>query len=406
MLSIGLMSGTSMDGIDAALLDTDGEQRISEIGHLHQPYSTQTKLLLKSAERAMHEAQGNLSEAKLNYKNALHAYLVHELHSPASFTQESSFDDVIALSTTLHKDAILALLEKTKTKQTDIDVIGYHGQTLFHQPQRGITYQMADAKMLAKSLNISVVYDFRQNDIQHGGQGAPFAPLYHQALAIRDNQIPLAVVNCGGIANISLILNEKIEDLIGFDTGPGNGLIDALVKKRTQGRECMDTNGHYGLQGTVHEAILSLLLKEAIDGEYLTKKPPKSLDIRDLKLLPILDELSLTDACATLEAFTAESIVQSLKHLSIPIPQRWILAGGGWHNPVIKRELITRLQSYLNKTIHVTTADELNWNSDAIEAQMMAYFAVRSLKNLPLSAPGTTGVPKPLTGGKIIHVLR
>ncbi|MFZ4077573.1 MAG: anhydro-N-acetylmuramic acid kinase, partial [Legionellaceae bacterium] len=151
---------------------------------------------------------------------------------------------------------------------------------------------------------------------------------------------------------------------------------------------------------------LQMLLERCLPNNYLLKAPPKSLDIRDLRLLPILDTLSLYDALATLEAFTAESIVQSLNLLTKPIPNHWILAGGGWHNPVIKRELIARLHQRLGDNITVSTADAIHWNSDAMEAQMMAYLAVRSLKNLPLSAPGTTGVPIPLTGGSLIHVLR
>ena len=407
MLSIGLMSGTSMDGIDAALLETDGEFCIRDIGHMHFPYDARTKHLLKGAERAMHSAGGNIALAQATYARSLQDYLTHELGLNQGTHQETtSFEEVTRLSTALHQAAVLSLLEKTKTKPSEVDVIGYHGQTLFHQPHQMITYQLGDAQYLSEQLHISVVYDIRQHDIQHGGQGAPFAPIYHQALAIRDKTFPLAVVNCGGIANISLILGDTLNDLIGFDTGPGNGLIDALIRQRTNGRETMDFNGQYGLQGMVNPLVLKTLLAEAIDGDYLLTPPPKSLDIRDLKLLPILNSLSIQDAAATLEAFTAESIVQSIKQFKFPIPMRWVLAGGGWHNPVIKRELITRLRAHLGDTVEVMTADALQWNSDAMEAQMMAYLAVRSLKNLPLSAPGTTGVPTPLSGGKIIHVLR
>lgn len=406
MLSLGLMSGTSMDGIDAALVETDGLHQINAIEHLHLPYDQHTKQLLKSAERAMHAAQGNLAQAKTNFPKSLTDYLSQELHINTPQTHDTTFDDVIALSTHLHEMAVRQLLEHSKIQSDDIDVIGYHGQTLFHQPKARITYQMGDAHQLAHRLQIPVVYNIRQNDIQHGGQGAPFAPLYHQALAIRDNHLPLVVLNCGGLANMSLILGDSLDDLIGFDTGPGNGLMDAFIKKKTQGRETMDRDGHYGLQGTVQEPILQMLLEQAIPDNYLLKKPPKSLDIRDLKLLPILDTLSLYNALATLEAFTAESIVQSLDLLTTPIPNHWILAGGGWHNPVIKRELIARLHQRLGDKINVSTADALHWNSDAMEAQMMAYLAVRSLKNLPLSAPGTTGVPIPLTGGSLIHVVR
>ncbi|MFZ4077044.1 MAG: anhydro-N-acetylmuramic acid kinase, partial [Legionellaceae bacterium] len=256
MLSLGLMSGTSMDGIDAALIETDGLHQINAIEHLHVPYNQHTKQLLKSAERAMHAAQGNLAQAKTNFPRSLKDYLSQELLITTPQTHDTTFDDVITLSTHLHETAVRQLLEHTKIQSDDIDVIGYHGQTLFHQPKARITYQMGNAHQLAHRLQIPVVYDIRQNDIQHGGQGAPFAPLYHQALAVRDHHLPLVVLNCGGLANMSLILGDSLDDLIGFDTGPGNGLMDAFIKKKTQGRETMDRDGHYGLQGTVQEPIL------------------------------------------------------------------------------------------------------------------------------------------------------
>jgi anhydro-N-acetylmuramic acid kinase len=233
-----------------------------------------------------------------------------------------------------------------------------------------------------------------------GGQGAPFAPLYHQALAVRDHKLPVAVVNCGGIANITIIQDADESGLLAFDTGPGNGLIDRLIRQRTQGREGMDRDGHYGLQGKVCEKTLAALFAKSLMQEgknYFELSPPKALDIGDMVLIPELETLSLEDACATLEVFTAESIVRSLKLVNIPIPQHWILAGGGWHNPVILRELKSRLGS----GIQVMTADEAGWNSQAMEAQIFAYLAVRSLEKKPLSLPGTTRVPAPMTGGEL-----
>jgi anhydro-N-acetylmuramic acid kinase len=229
--------------------------------------------------------------------------------------------------------------------------------------------------------------------------------LYHQAPAKRDNLIPLAVVNCGGIANITLIKNGEPESLVAFDTGPANGLIDRFIKQQTQGKECMDTDGKYGLQGMVNDEVLKLLFAEAIRKEgknYFEMIPPKSLDINDMQLIPALHNLSLYDACATLEAFTAESIVKSLDLLKLEkseIPQTWVLVGGGWNNPVILRELKSRLKKYCGDTVKIYKAAEVGWNSQALEAQIFAYLAVRSLLGLPLSYPGTTRVPQPLTGG-------
>lgn len=396
MQSIGLMSGTSMDGIDAALIKTDGITEIKPLAYIHLPYDKKIQQYFKSAELAMHEAQGNLAQAKAHYQQTLLRYKKNELGLEGEISNDLSFEDIIALSTQLHENAVRLLLEKAGKKSAEIDVIGYHGQTLFHRPQIKCTYQMGDPSYLSYKLEIPVIYDIRQKDVQAGGQGAPFAPIYHQALAIRDQKIPLAVVNCGGIANVSFILGNTINDLLGFDTGPGNGLIDAFIRKKTRGRENMDFNGRYGLHGQIHEAMIQELIHES---HYLSKPPPRSLDIRDLKFLDTLNNLPMNDIIATLEAFTAETIVQSLKWIEAPYPRTWVLAGGGWHNPVIKRELIKRLQKAIGSHVDIFTADEIHWHNDAMEAQMMAYLAVRSLKQLPISTPKTTGVSEPLSGG-------
>jgi anhydro-N-acetylmuramic acid kinase len=429
MLSIGLMSGTSMDGIDAALLDTDGEGQIFELGNIKINYSAETRILLKAAERAVKNTGGDLARAAQLYLTALEDYIAQELYFGQgypnvaalnkkvahleSFLKQAvhsneplNFAKVVQHSTCLHADAVSELLKILGKQSSEIDVIGYHGQTLFHNPHERITVQIGDGKYLAQLTGITVVNDFRARDVLAGGQGAPFAPIYHQALAKRDKKSPLAVVNCGGIANISLIIDDNLEHLIGFDTGPGNGLIDALIKQRTAGIDVMDTDGKYGLHGKVSDEVLQALHAKSLQsrGDYLQRKPPKSLDIRDMQLIPELDGLSLANACATLESFTAKTIVDSLDLLYLQasnIPKHWILAGGGWYNPVIRRELGRFIQEKLGDGIVVETATEAGWNSDAMEAQLFAYFALRSLKNLPLSMPGTTGVPIPLSGGHI-----
>lgn len=429
LVSVGLMSGTSMDGVDAALLETDGEGHIIELGNVSINYDQEAKRLLKAAEKAVKHCKGNLTQASLYYPEALQTYLAEELRidfhdiedtinhltvylraqlgRPHQLNKKITLDEVTELSTRLHATAVKKLLAETHKKSRDIDVIGFHGQTLFHNPTDKITVQIGDGNLLAELTGITVVNDFRSRDVAAGGQGAPFAPIYHQALAKRDHKIPLAVVNCGGIANISLITTDSLDSLIGFDTGPGNGLIDKLIRERSNGAEYMDTDGHYGLQGYVHEELISVLFEKSIlkDGRnYFNVKPPKSLDIRDmhLDLIPEFKALSLEDACATLEAFTAESIVKSLALLDLPtgqIPQHWVLAGGGWYNPVIRRELEQRLQARFGTEIVVQMAADAGWNGQAMEAQIFAHFAVRSLKNLPLSVPGTTKVPTPLSGG-------
>ena len=365
-LAIGLMSGTSMDGIDAALIKTDGENVIEEISSISMPYTLETRNILKN-----NEAMIRLSHC--------------------------ADEGTISLSTALHIQAVRLLLHKTKYKSNNIDVIGYHGQTMYHNPEEKISIILGDGKLMSKALGITVVNDFRARDISLGGRGAPFAPLYHLALAKRDNKIPVAIVNCGGIANITIINDKYPENMIAYDTGPGNGLIDRLVRLRTNGKEHMDANGQYGIKGKVHPDILEILYAKSTfkNGQnFFDQRGPQALDINDMQLIPELDNLSLEDACRTLEAFTADSIVRSIKNSE---PTHWILAGGGWNNPVILSELKARLG-----TSNVMTATEAGWNNAALEAQIFAYLAVRSLKGLPLSFPNTTGVSEPTSGG-VIH---
>ena len=419
MLSIGLMSGTSMDGIDVALLQTDGsENKIHALGHLAIPYQRSFKTLLKSAEFAVRQSKGDLDHVRKHFGPFIEQYATQELKLPQENipslleklslylyghkNQTIHFDDIVKHSTELHAQAVKNLLQQTDLLPHQVDVIGYHGQTLFHRPHESLSIIVGDGALLANLLGITVVNDFRRVDMQAGGQGAPFAPLFHQALAIKYKRIPLAVVNCGGIANISLIQNKDPLDLIAYDTGPGNGLIDRLVVQRTCGKEHMDMNGQYGKKGIVNPDVFQALYDKSIivNGvNFLKMSPPKALDIGDLQLIPELDTLSIEDACATLEAFTADTIINSLNLINAPCPKNWVLAGGGWNNPVIRKNLQDRLEQKFNGHCHVQTADEVGWNTHALEAQIFAYLAVRSLKQKPLSFPGTTQVPMPLTGG-------
>ena len=416
MLSIGLMSGTSMDGIDAALLETDGSSHLlKEKGHSSLSYKPAFKLLLKAAEYTFRKFKGQMQAAEAGFEAALHEYLSEELNlSEASLKTTVqdltkylapaplSLSAIIQHSTELHAQVVNDLIAKSSFQRGEIDVIGYHGQTMFHQPSEQISVIVGEGQVLANQVGVTVVNDFRRLDLSYGGQGAPFAPLYHQALALRDHKVPLAVVNCGGIANLTLIRNSNPLDLLAFDTGPGNGLIDRLIRKRTAGREAMDKDGHYGKNGTPNPDVLNALYEKAVlqDGRnYFAKAAPKALDSGDLKLIPELESLSLEDACATLEAFTAETIVSSLTLLNTPFPQQWILAGGGWHNPVICQYLVSALKK-LDAKVSILKADEAGWNNQALEAQIFAFHAVRSLKNQALSVPGTTGVIKPVSGGQ------
>ena len=406
------MSGTSMDGIDAALLKTDGSEKVlRELAYTSINYSPEFKILLKAAEYAIRKNAGNMEKARAYFQTAIKDYLKDELKMPAFDIAQAVSDnkllrleDVIQRSTKLHADAVKKLLKESGFTSEQIDVIGYHGQTMFHKPSIGVSIIVGDGQFLADQVDIPVVNDFRRRDVEAGGQGAPFAPLYHQALAARDKKNPVVVVNCGGIANITLIKDNNPMNLIAFDTGPGNGLIDRLVRQRTNGKENMDTDGHYGRRGIVNKVILKTLYEKAIVKEgqnFFSMEPPKSLDIGDMELISELESLSLEDACATLEAFTAETIVNSLDLIKVELPKNWILAGGGWNNPVIRLELEKRLNQKINGGVQIQTADEAGWNSQALEAQIFAYLAVLSLQNKPLSFPGTTRVPEPMSGGQI-----
>ncbi|MBP6104257.1 MAG: anhydro-N-acetylmuramic acid kinase [Gammaproteobacteria bacterium] len=418
MLSIGLMSGTSMDGIDAALLETDGAAKIKLLGHGHLAYELPFIRLLKTAEWAIRQAKGDLVQAASIYTQIIPDYLKNALMMSDSeilaciqsmkdyLSAEGSMDfcleAVIQHSTNLHARAVQQLLAQTGYRANDIDVVGYHGQAMYHQPLHSVSIIVGDGQVLANHLKIKVVNDFRSADIALGGQGAPFAPLYHQALVLHDQPSPAVVVNCGGIANITVISSADPNDLIAFDTGPGNVLMDQLVRQRTKGAENMDRDGHYGAKGKVHPAVLKLLYEKAVlqaGRSYLLKPAPKSLDSGDLQLIPELATLSLMDACATLAQFTAETIVQGVEALDVSMPSHWILAGGGWNNPVIYNALAACLARKLGRAAIILHADVINWHSQSLEAQMFAYYAVCCLQQKPISFPGTTGVAKPTCGG-------
>ncbi len=387
-VAAGLMSGTSMDGIDGSLIVTDGECLIKNIDSYSLDYQPDFKALLKSCEDAVKGNVGDLDKARRTFENK---------HTSIKF------DSIIDKSTDLHAQVINELLKKTGYEAKDIDLVGYHGQTLFHSPANGITIQVGDGQKLANETGIAVVFDFRSNDVKHGGQGAPFAPLYHKALANQIGLAPVVIANCGGISNITII-GTTDADLYAYDCGPGNSLIDRFVQQKIG--KAMDKDGAYGSNGTVNEKVLKALREKSLilkDGSnYLDKLPPKSLDVNDSKLIPDLNALTLQDGCATLEAFTAECIVESLNFLKFPIPKLWVIAGGGWKNKVITKELEQRLKDKLAPDISVKYAEEVGWNGQGMEAQIFAYLAVRSLRELPLSIPGTTGIPRPLSGGKIV----
>jgi anhydro-N-acetylmuramic acid kinase len=358
-VAVGTMSGTSLDGVDVALIETDGETitRLGPVGY--RAYPNEERLLLQQAFAAA-------------------STLTDRAARPGPLSEAES------LVTGAHFQAIEAFLREHGIAREAVDVVGFHGQTVLHRPEARLTVQIGDGVLLAKQLRIPVVYDFRAADIAAGGEGAPFVPAFHRALARGlDEPRPIAVLNVGGVSNVTFLDGDV--DPVAFDTGPGNAPIDELVLARTGKR--FDRDGVLASQGSVHEEAVAKLLADP----YFSRKPPKSLDRAQFAKFD-LDGLSLEDAVATATAAVAGSIARAVEHLPRP-PATWIVAGGGARNRSLMKMLRERLRS------SVQVAEAVGWSSDALEAQAFAYLAVRSLKGLPLTFPTTTGVARPMIGG-------
>ncbi|MCP4936606.1 MAG: anhydro-N-acetylmuramic acid kinase [bacterium] len=363
--AIGLMSGTSMDGIDAAIIKTDGEDVVKNTGQsLFRPYLAAEKQLIAK------EING-----------------VANMQEPCR--DDPQLSELAAIITNANDEAISLLAEKYDLELEDhIDVIGFHGQTVLHRPEQQLTMQLGDGDKLANRYALPVVANMRQADIKAGGQGAPLVPIYHQALVKQAGlELPVAILNVGGVANVTYI--GESGELIAFDTGPGNALIDDWVVKHGAGD--MDEGGKFAAQGSVKESVLS----ELINNSYFSQKPPKSLDRNHFSLAP-LEGMSLERGAMTLTSFTALAISRADFFFPAP-PKKWVICGGGVRNPILMKQFHKRLSG------EVLEAGELGWSSDYMEAEAFAYLAVRSLRGLPLTFPGTTGVRAPLAGG-VIHM--
>ena len=350
--AIGLMSGTSGDGIDVAYIESDGST-ITCLGDSRAyPYSDDFR-------------------KQLNVNKVTSA----------------NYHQVEKILTLLHYDAVQDFLRVNKLDALEIDLVGFHGHTIQHNPDKLISIQIGDGKLLAEMLKITVFHDFRSNDIMHGGQGAPLTPIFHATLAEKHKK-PLVVLNLGGVANITWIGDED-EDLLAFDTGPGNAMIDDWIFQHDAG--VCDLGGRIAASGSVDQKILRQLLQHS----YFGRKPPKSLDRNEFSL-ELLKNCSLEDGAATLSMFTIETVKLSQTYFPRPA-KSWVVCGGGRHNSYI----LSHLRDHLEQ--QVFSAEDINWQGDAIEAQAFAYLAIRSSLGLPISFPNTTGVKIPLTGGKREH---
>lgn len=345
--ALGLMSGTSLDGVDAALVRTDG-LRVLEFGPFRsEPYEPAFRERL----RAVLGGKGDVAGVERDL-------------------------------TGIHAAVVKALLREAGGRA---DVIGFHGHTILHVPEAHRTWQIGDGALLAHETGIDVVHDFRSADVAAGGEGAPLAPVYHAALA-GELERPLAVLNIGGVANVTWIDGPPSDpNLIAFDTGPGNALIDDWVRRHGGG--LYDADGALAAAGHVDADALAQLLDHA----YFGRRPPKSLDRDAFSTAPVA-KLSAADGAATLTAFTANAVARSVAHFPAP-PRRWLVTGGGRHNKTMMDALARALPGT------VEPVEAARWNGDGLEAQAFAYLAVRSLRGLPLSFPGTTGVGRPTAGG-------
>ncbi len=362
---IGAMSGTALDGVDVALVKTDGVRVFALGPSLTLDYSDADRAALRMAvDRAV------------------------ELGARA---EDDTVHKAARLLTQRHIEAVNALL---KEFDEPVELMGFHGQTIFHNADASITWQIGEPGYLSQEIGLPVVWDMRVADVEAGGHGAPVAPLYHAALAQWSKTGPLAVLNLGGVANLTWLGSDQVvaeelwEDIRAFDTGPGNGLLDDWVALHGKGR--FDRDGHIASAGVVHGTILDTML----DNPWFDAAPPKSLDRHDFGLEP-LRGLSLADGAATLTAFTARTVALGLRHFPIQ-PNALAVTGGGRRNPALMAALARACD------VLVEPVEYWNWRGDSLEAEAFAFLAKRSALGLPLTVPNTTGAPRPMTGGVMV----
>ncbi|HEU0118734.1 MAG TPA: anhydro-N-acetylmuramic acid kinase [Alphaproteobacteria bacterium] len=354
---IGLMSGTSIDGIDAALVETDGINTVKPLAFTPNPYEREFRTQLRSH-------LGN--------------------RSGRSDPKVAEFEREL---TELHAGIVETLLTQAGVAPEQVDLIGFHGQTIWHQPDKRETIQIGDGALLAKLTKISVINDFRTADVKAGGHGAPLVPLYHRALAAKLPK-PVAILNIGGVSNVSWIGGERDDEILAYDVGPGNAMIDDWVLHHTG--NSYDERGLLAAAGRVHAPTVEKVLAMP----FFKQKPPKSLDRDAFKNL-VPDNLSPADGAATLTMITARAVAAAVPFMPQK-PMHLYVTGGGRLNNTLMRMIrdVAGISS-------VSPVDDLGWSGDGLEAEAFAYLAVRSHLGLPLSVPGTTGVPTPMTGGKL-----
>jgi anhydro-N-acetylmuramic acid kinase len=353
--AIGVISGTSMDGIDVSIVETDGDTVVKPGPGRTFPYPD--------------DLRGRLQDL---------------IDDPAR-AQSEPLEDLDQAVTEAHVAAIRRFLEETGTSPDAVTLIGFHGQTVYHRPEIRFTRQLGAGARVARELGIDTVDRFRHADVASGGEGAPFVPLYHRALASRLDQ-PVMILNLGGVGNVTYIDGDTV---IAFDTGPASALLDDFVLRR-RGLS-YDENGQLAASGMPHRK----LVEEFMQNPFFDRPAPKSLDRQDFHARAKgVEALSDADGAATLAEFTIESVVAALRHVPRR-PLRWLVTGGGRRNAHFMNRLRERLG------VSVEPVEAVGWDGDFLEAQAFGYLAVRSVKGLPLSLPTTTGVPHPMPGGEL-----
>ncbi|MBB4040700.1 anhydro-N-acetylmuramic acid kinase [Microvirga flocculans] len=353
--AIGAISGTSMDGIDVSIVETDGDSVV-------KPGPGRT----------------------FSYPEDLRATLQALIAQPAR-AQSEPLDDLEQAVTQAHIAAIRRFMSETGIAAGDVKLIGFHGQTVYHRPEIRFTRQLGLGAQVARELGIDTVYRFRHADVASGGEGAPFVPLYHRALASGLPQ-PVMVLNLGGVGNVTYIDGDAV---IAFDTGPASALLDDfMLRRRGLG---FDENGQLAASGNVDQRLVSAFMTNP----FFDRPAPKSLDRQDFHdRAKGVEALSDADGAATLAEFTVQSVIAALRHVP-RAPQRWLVTGGGRRNA----HFMKRLREELG--VAVDPVESVGWNGDFLEAQAFGYLAVRSTLGLPLSLPTTTGVPHPMPGGEL-----
>ena len=373
--AIGLMSGTSMDGVDVSLIRSDGFNQFTNILDEYFEYN-----------ESLHQELIELRNLIINI-NDLKQY-------------SSRLNKLEREITVFHSKIVNDLCIKY---QDEIDFVGFHGQTIFHNPDQKISKQLGDGKLMSQLVKKKVIYDFRQEDIANKGQGAPLTPIFHNLLSRRLNEkhqinFPICFLNIGGISNITKIIkkDEKLEEnLEAFDSGPGNCMIDEWVRKNSKNN--FDENGSIAKSGKINQ----LILNQVIDN-FKIDSFDKSLDVKDFDI-SFARGLSLEDGCATITNFTAYLIAKGIKYANGTNnkPIKYLICGGGRKNSF----LIQSIKDYLTnkKNISLSSIDDYDLDGDYIESQAFGYLAIRSFLNLPISYPKTTGCELPIVGGKLVN---